>query len=146
MSIYLKNRPASASWRVHYLPLRLLRLHEETCREYVLELYDKIVRDGVLKKPLLVEDRHYIVLDGHHRYAVLKMIGAKLAPVLLVDYYSPIVEVYSWRNEWNVTKEMVVNAGLTGRKLPYKTSRHILRDVTIPEINIPLEELMEETL
>ncbi len=146
MSIYLKNRLPTTSWRVYILPLRLLRLHEETCREYVMELYDQIIRDGVLKKPLLVEDRYYIVLDGHHRYAVLKMINAKLAPVFLVDYYSPIVEVYSWRNEWNVTKDMVVNAGLTGHKLPYKTSRHILKDVTIPEINIPLEELMEEPL
>ncbi|MCL7383445.1 MAG: transcriptional regulator [Thaumarchaeota archaeon] len=144
MSLSLRKRGLLIPWRIYIIPIELLKPHEEVCRDYLLKLYDEIVGDKVLKKPLLVEDRYYIVLDGHHRYAVLKMLGARVAPVFLVDYSSSLVEVYSWREDWNVTKEMVINAGLTESKLPYKTSRHILRDLVIPEVNIPLEKLMEE--
>lgn len=144
MSIPPRGGLLNAPWRVYLLPLDLLRLHEEICREDVVQLYSEVVKDGVLKKPLLVEDKYYIVLDGHHRYAVLKMINAKVAPALLVDYYSPLIEVSSWRDNCSVTKDMVVDAGLTRQLLPHKTSRHILRGVTIPEVNIPLKELMEE--
>lgn len=142
MSVSLRNNQFLIPWRIHFLPLKLLRLHEEVCREHVFKLYHDIVRDKILIKPLLVEDRYYIVLDGHHRYAVLKMLRAKLAPVFLVDYDSPLIEVYSWRSDWNVTKEMVVDAGLSGRKLPYKTSKHVLKDTVIPEVKIPLKKLM----
>ena len=144
MSLSLKRKQLLIPWRVHIVPIGLLKPHEEVCRDYLLKLYDEIVEDKVLKKPLLVEDRYHIVLDGHHRYAVLKMLGARAAPVFLVDYSSSLVEVYSWREDWNITKEVVVNAGLTESKLPYKTSRHILRNLVIPEVNIPLEKLMEE--
>lgn len=143
MSLSLRRKKPLIPWRTHIVPIELLKPHEEVCREYLLKLYDEIVEDKVLKKPLLVEDKYYIVLDGHHRYAVLKMLGAKVAPVFLIDYSSSLVEVYSWREDWNVTKEVVINAGLTENKLPYKTSRHILRELLIPEVNIPLEKLME---
>ncbi|MEM3397462.1 MAG: transcriptional regulator [Nitrososphaerota archaeon] len=125
--------------------MKLIKPHEEVCRDYVLKLYHEVVRDKMLVKPLLVEDRYYILLDGHHRHAVLKMLGARLAPVFLVDYDSPLIEVYSWRSDWNVTKEMVVNAGLSrSKKLPYKTSKHVVRDIVVPEVNIPLRRLMED--
>jgi len=143
VSLSLRRKKPLIPWRIHIVPIELLKPHEEVCREYLLKLYDEIVEDKVLKKPLLVEDKYYIVLDGHHRYAVLKMLGAKVAPVFLIDYSSSLVEVYSWREDWNVTKEVVINAGLTENKLPYKTSRHILRELVIPEVNIPLEKLME---
>lgn len=142
MSVSLKSGHFLIPWRIHFVTLNLLKLHEEVCREHVLKLYHEVVRDKVLIKPLLVEDRYYIVLDGHHRYTVLKMLKAKLVPVFLVDYDSPLIEVYSWRNDWNVTKEMVINAGLSKRKLPYKTSKHVLKNITIPEVNVPLRRLM----
>lgn len=141
MSVSLKEKKFPVPWRTYIVPMRLLKPHEEVCRDYVLKLYDEIVEDKVLKKPLLVENRYCIVLDGHHRYAVLKMLGARVAPVFLVDYYSSLIEVYSWREDWNVTKNLVISAGLTGNKLPYKTSRHILRGLVIPDVNIPLEKL-----
>jgi len=82
-----------------------------------------------------------VILDGHHRFKVLSAIEAERAPVFLVDYRSDKVLVGSWKRNVKVSKEIVLEAGLKGRKLPYKTSRHILVDVKIPRVNIPLELL-----
>jgi len=138
-----KSEEATNSWKLCFLPIEVLRMHEEISNEHLDLLYREILRDGVLKKPLLVENKYLIILDGHHRYVVLRKIGARIAPVFLVDYSSPDVEVYSWREDWRVTKEMVIEAGLKEKKLPFKTSRHIVRRYNIPEINIPLSNLVE---
>jgi hypothetical protein len=144
VSLSLRRKKLLIPSKIHIVPIELLKTHEEVCRDHLTKLYDEIVGDKVLKKPLLVEDRYYVVLDSHNKYVLLKMLGARVAPVLLVDYSSSLVEVCSWHEDRNVTKEMVINAGLSENKLPYKTSRHILRDFVIPEVNFPLEKLMEE--
>jgi len=82
-----------------------------------------------------------VVLDGQHRLAALKALGAKLVPAFLVNYRSPWVKVSSWRPGVRVSKEMVIEAGLSGRKLPPKTSRHVVEGVEVPEVNVPLEAL-----
>ncbi len=131
-------------WRLWMAPLMELKPHEEFFEDHFRELLDEILRDGVLKMPLLVDATTLIILDGHHRYQVLRTIGAKYAPVYLVDYLSPKIRVGSWREGVRVSKEMVIRAGLTGRRLPAKTSRHILNGVRIPEVNIPLSVLRGE--
>jgi len=41
---------------------------------------------GAVYKPIIVDAETLTVVDGHHRLAALKLIGARRAPVLLVDY------------------------------------------------------------
>lgn len=142
MSELYKQSHLARPWNPCSVPLNMLKVHEEVCWNHLRRLMEEIVRDGVLKRPLLVENRHLIILDGHHRYAVLKTLGASRAPIFPVEYDSPKVVVSSWRPEVRVTKEMVLEAGLKGKLLPFKTSRHILRGVVIPEVNVPLRELV----
>lgn len=135
------NIVSNLPWRIEILRLNELREHEEINPAYLEELLQEIVRDGVLKKPIIVDCRTMIILDGHHRYNVLRKLGAQYIPALLVDYCSDRVKVGSWRKNWRVSKELVIEAGLSGKKLPYKTSRHRLVGVEIPDVNIPLEKL-----
>ncbi|MEN2975267.1 MAG: transcriptional regulator [Candidatus Caldarchaeales archaeon] len=146
MSLLFEEKPPPTPWRTYLVPINILKLHEEISEEHALRLFEEIVRDGYLKRPLLVENRYYIILDGHHRYAVLEKLGAKLTPIFLVDYASSMIEVYSWRSDWNITKEMVIEAGISGRRLPFKTSRHVLKGVDIPDINISISRLVREHL
>ena len=129
--------------------LAALKEHEEIRPDYLEQLKDEILSDGILKMPIAVDKTTYIILDGHHRLHALKKIGCKRIPVILFDYQSPEIEVVPHRDGETVTKEMVIQTALAGRRMPPKTSKHVimiegeLKHISILEtvINIPLEKL-----
>ncbi len=126
-----------------------LKEHEQIRPEYLEQLKNEILSDGILKMPIAVDKTTYIILDGHHRLHALKKIGCRRIPVILFDYQSPEIEVVPHRDGETVTKEMVVQTALAGRRMPPKTSKHMimiggeLKHISILEtvINIPLEKL-----
>ena len=134
---------------VIFIDIDQLKEHEEIRPDYLEELKDQILSDGILKMPIAVDKETYIILDGHHRLHALKKIGCKKIPVILVDYQSPGIEVVAWREGETITKEMIIHTALTGGRMPPKTSRHMimvkgdLQHISIIEavINIPLEKL-----
>lgn len=131
------------------IDLEALKEHEEIRPEYLEELKNEILSDGILKMPIAVDKTTYIILDGHHRLHALKKIGCKRIPVILFDYQSPEIEVVPHRDGETVTKEMVIQTASAGRRMPPKTSKHMiliegkLRHISVLEtvINIPLEKL-----
>lgn len=133
--------PIPAPWSVALLPITVLKPHEDVDEDHLRSLLREILRDGIIRKPILVESRNLIILDGHHRVEILRRLGGRVVPALIVDYGSERVIVSSWRNGVRVTKEDVLRAGLTGRRMPFKTSRHILVGVEIPEVDVPLRDL-----
>ena len=132
-----------------FIELEELKEHEEIRPDYLEELKNEILSDGILKMPIAVDKKTYIILDGHHRLHALKKIGCKRIPVILFDYQSPEIEVLPHREGETVTKEMIIRTALAGRRMPPKTSKHMiliegeLKHISILEtvINIPLEEL-----
>jgi hypothetical protein len=126
-----------------------LKEHEEIRPEYLEVLKNEILSDGILKMPIAVDKTTYIILDGHHRLHALKKIGCRRIPAILFDYQSPGIKVLPYREGETVTKEMVIRTALAGRKMPPKTSKHMiliegkLQHISIREtiINIPLEKL-----
>ncbi len=132
-----------------FVEINHLKEHEEVRPPYLEELKNQILCDGILKMPIAVDKETYVILDGHHRLRVLKGIGCTRIPVLLVDYQSPDIRVHAQREGETVTKEMVIETGLCGRRMPPKTSRHmVLVDGELCHIsaietvvNIPLERL-----
>lgn len=141
MALQLTKRGELRPWRVVFIPLKELKEHEHVNEAHLLNLMKEIINDRILKKPIIVDVNTLIILDGHHRYAVLQLLGAEVIPAYLVDYNSEKVRVDSWRKGWKVTKELVLKAGLTGKKLPFKTSRHTLDGIKVPDVNVPLEKL-----
>ncbi|MEM1619564.1 MAG: ParB N-terminal domain-containing protein [Fervidicoccaceae archaeon] len=123
------------------LPLDVLRPHERVSEERVALVMEEISRTRALAAPILVDSKTLVVLDGHHRLEALKRLGARYAPVLLVDYDCDLVEVAAWREGEIVTKELVRRAGLTGELLPPRTSRHVLK-FEPPRRVFSLEELL----
>lgn len=131
------------------LGIEELREHEEIRPHYLEELKNEILSDGILKMPIAVDRSTYIILDGHHRLHALKRIGCKKIPAILVDYHSEEIEVVPWREGETITKEMIIQTALSGKRLAPKTSKHMIRvggelkHISILErvINILLEEL-----
>jgi hypothetical protein len=132
-----------------FIRIEELREHEEIRPDYLDELKNEILSDGMLKMPIAVDRSTYIILDGHHRLHALKKIGCKKIPVILVDYQSPEIEVIPWREGEKITKELIIDTALTGKRMAPKTSKHMIRvegelkHISILEtvINIPLDEL-----
>lgn len=124
------------------VPLRDLRPHERVSQEHLTEIEQDLLQEGMIHNPIIADSRSLVILDGHHRYNALKCLGCKYAPVCLIDYRSEGVKVDAWRKGEHVTKQEVLAAGLSGRLLPARTSRHVLPEVPA-SVDVPLGLLKE---
>jgi hypothetical protein len=126
-----------------------LKEHEEIRPDYLEALKNEIMSDGILKMPIAVDKHTCIILDGHHRLHALKRLGCKKIPVVLVDYQSPEIKVIAWREGETMTKEKIIDTALSGKRMPSKTSKHMIflngewKHISAIQmiIDIPLEEL-----
>jgi hypothetical protein len=129
-------------YRFAIMKIEELRIHE-AIQEKLLEDFINILKDdGVFKFPILVDEKDYVVLDGHHRVEALKRMGYTKIPVYLVDYWDDAIEVTTWPEAdiENVTKDMILEMGKSDEVFPPKTSRHSVR-AKLEERHVPLEEL-----
>ncbi|OGI14746.1 hypothetical protein A3K63_02620 [Candidatus Micrarchaeota archaeon RBG_16_49_10] len=112
--------------RLAIVEVSKLREHERVDTEHLEELKSEIAGDGFLKNPIVVDRNTNIILDGHHRFNVIKSLGYSKIPVQYVDYNNPEIIVEAWREERRQTKESVVRKAMRGEKFPPKTTRHII--------------------
>ena len=84
-------------YKMAIVPLERLRAHEMAGPQRVEKLVEDIRRRGRVERPVLVDAKTLVMLDGHHRVATLRRLGARRVPAVLVYYSSPCVEVGSWR-------------------------------------------------
>lgn len=102
-------------------PKKLLHI-EGYSKRRVEWLKKKIIAEGVWTKPLAIERTHKLVLDGQHRMEVARALGLKKVPCALFDYDE--VEVWSLRDNHEVSRELVIEKSLSGDIYPYKTAKH----------------------
>jgi len=130
--------------KVELMPLELLLPHEEIIPSKVSQLEKMTIRWNAYVLPLVVDKITGIILDGHHRYNVAKNLDLQCLPCVLVDYLSDdSIELDVWPKSGreSISKEEVIQAGLSGVLFPPKTSRHRLPD-HLPPISMPLSRLM----
>lgn len=130
----------SPSYRLY--DLDSLRCHERTIPPYLELLTREIADDDVLKYPIVIDGATRTILDGHHRYRALRRLGCTSIPAFAVDYSDPGIRVGSWRGGV-VSKGDVLRAGLSGRLLPPKTSRHFLPFLPV-RADTPLQALVKK--
>ncbi len=82
--------------RVGFVRLDYLRPHEEVEERGVSSLVESMRSDGFQSDPLMVDAATMSVLDGAHRLAALRELGARWAAVALVDYEDPGIELGRW--------------------------------------------------
>lgn len=111
---------------VVFFEIEALKEHEEIRPDYLEALKNEILLDGMLKMPICIDKKTCIILDGHHRLQALKRIGCKKIPVVMVDYQSPEIKVIPWREGEMITKEKIIDTALSGRRMPSKTSKHMI--------------------
>lgn len=121
-----------------------LKYHEDVSKKRVLKLMRDIQSRGLVINPIVVSKQSYVVLDGHHRVAALKMIGVRTVPAYVVDYFSDDIRVYLRRKEIlsSLLKQAVLNKAAQGKIFPMKTTRHIIRNRK-RNVRIKLKRLMK---
>ncbi|MBU1197084.1 ParB N-terminal domain-containing protein [Candidatus Micrarchaeota archaeon] len=106
------------------IPAGQLRPHERIERMRLRKVRADIEARGVLDYPLLVYEETRVILDGHHRFRALQLMGCPLIPVQFIRYEGKAVQVSSQRPGVRVSKARVRERGLTGRLFPPKTTKH----------------------
>ncbi|MCD6528968.1 ParB N-terminal domain-containing protein [Candidatus Bathyarchaeota archaeon] len=138
--------------RVRLVDISELKGHERTDECRLKALKDEIESDGILKKPIVVDERTKVILDGHHRVEALRLLGCSRIPVCLVNYASEKIGVKGTNKNLEVTKPKVLEAALKGEPFPPKSTWHYVTfSKTIKHISyiqrrvdIPLKDLKRE--
>jgi len=133
------------------VPVEKLKPLEKVFPNHLKNLTNIICGDGVMKHPLIAENKYGIILDGSHRYIFLLHESFKFAPVIYVDYNSPHIRVgthlmhrHIVKEPLNISKGEVIKRGLTGNLFPPRTTRHFFPFRKYNEINIPLDNLVKQ--
>ena len=87
--------------KIAIIDIRSIHMHEETIPEVVQALAADLLRDSVLRHPVIVDEKTIVVLDGMHRAAALEAIGCMRIPVCFVDYDNPSIRVETWYRAFN---------------------------------------------
>ncbi len=67
--------------------------HERTEYKRVKRLVKSIKELGAVLKPVIIDSRTRLIIDGHHRVAALKLLGARYVPSIVVDYKTEIKKI-----------------------------------------------------
>ena len=121
-----------------------LKGHEEVIPDNLAKREKKLLSKGFYK-PIIVDHRSMVILDGHHKWTAAGRLGLARVPVIMVDYLDDegvLVDVWPNCGRDSITKTEVLSMGSSEDVFPPKTSRHTL-PFQIPSIAVPLSDLRD---
>lgn len=130
-------------FEVEIVPLKWLKSHEDIKPKKYEKLLEISKKWGAQRKPILVDRKTGVILDGHHRHAVAKELGLQAVAVVAINYLSSSLvslELRGNNNVASVTKDQVISMGLSGSNFPAKTTKHVLA-LDLPDIWVDFSEL-----
>jgi hypothetical protein len=130
-----------------------LRPHEKGSPVYLELLRREILKDGLLRYPIIADEKTHVILDGMHRWLALKSLGYTFVPVMLVDAFKkPRIHVgrrrihrYTRDPDGQVAIEEVISAGLMGKLMEPRSTRHFFPFSKFERIDLPLQLLERRT-
>jgi len=135
--------------KVTLLRIDQLRPHEKGSPLYLRLLRREILKDGVLKYPIIADEKTNVILDGMHRWLALKSLGYELIPVILVDarknqkIHVGKRRIHRYTNgvDNEISIEDVISAGVSGHLMEPRSTRHFFPFSKFREINCSLHSL-----
>ncbi len=112
-------------------------------------LKDEIWFDGIIKKPIVVDEKTNVIIDGHHRVEALRLLGCEKIPVCYVDYMCDKINLKTTANGFEITKNKVIRVALNNSPFGPKSTWHYvklsrnIRHISCIQkrVDIPLESL-----
>jgi hypothetical protein len=137
--------------KIALMPIDELKPHEQGSPIYLELLKDEILRDQMLRYPIIADEKTCVVLDGMHRWLVLRSLGYALIPVLLIDaFQDPKIRVgrrrihrYVSDCDEEIPISEVIKAGTSGRLMKPRSTRHFFPFSKFQLVNCPLDQLMK---
>ncbi len=139
----------NTQFNLEFIEVSKLKPLEKVLPHHLENIENMILKDGIILKPIIIDNKYNIVLDGSHRYAFLLKFGYKKAPVIKVDYGDETVFVgnnlkhrYLIDKDLELSKSKVIEAGLNEKLLNPRTTRHFFpfRKINFP---VKLEKLIK---
>ena len=114
--------------------------HEKGAPLYLALLRETLLSDGLLRYPVIIDASTHVILDGVRRWLALKSLGCTLIPALTVDALNSKIRVE--KREANcgdrLTITNVIKAGLEGRLMEPRSTRHVFPFSKFQPVNYPL--------
>jgi hypothetical protein len=134
------------SLKTSLLSINELKPHEKGLPSYLQILKQEIIRDGVLRFPIIADQESFVILDGMHRWLALKSLGYEEIPAILVDAQKNTsihvgrrrIHRYVIDSTVEINIRDVISAGLSGQLMKPRTTRHFFPFSKNQEINYPL--------
>jgi L-serine kinase (ADP) len=123
------------------VPIEDLRPHEEIRDGVVRELAERIRRAGAVDDPIWVAAQSMVILNGHHRVAALRELGAERAPAWVFAYDSDLIRLERWSDGPPIERTEVVARATRRELFAPKTTRHVLT-IDLPHRSTPLARLI----
>ncbi len=128
-----------SGYAVQRLEIARLRPTEEVGAAHVQRIAQEMQREGVQRRPIVVELGSLAILDGHHRFRAAQELGLSHIAAVLIGYDDPRLTLASWTDK-PFTRGEVLAAAASRALLPAKSTRHIL-DPEVPDAPVMLGEL-----
>ena len=103
------------------------------------DLYKEISMSGIWTTPLVIDNEHGLIMDGHHRHQVAMRLGLIYVPVVAWNYNQ--VDVWSLRDTEEVTVKRILQNYKDGIMYPNKTAKHGFPFSIESNLEINIDEL-----
>jgi hypothetical protein len=135
--------------KITLVPIDELKPHEKGSPIYLELLRQEILEDKMLKYPIIADEKTGVILDGMHRWLALKSLGYTRIPVILVDAFQNQkihvgrrrIDRYINGSNEEIPIEEVISAGVSGRLMKPRSTRHFFPFSKFQQVNCPLDSL-----
>jgi len=116
-----------------------IKCHEE----YIAERHDNLLNyltsiENTTSIPAIILcSKTFIIIDGHHRFSVMKKLNLTNIPCLLINYFDDNI-IVNFKND-KLTKNDIIQAGINNIYLSPKSSEHMILDNN--KILLPIQVL-----
>ena len=103
------------------------------------QLFEEVCNSGIWTTPIVIDNKHGLIMDGHHRHQVAMRLGLTFVPAVACSYSE--VNVWSLRESEVVSVERILQNYKEGIIYPNKTAKHDLPFTITSNLEIRIDEL-----
>ena len=99
--------------------------HEKVSKKRIDQLNNYISNNHpeIILPSILICNKSNVIIDGHHRFHVLKLLNIDLIPVSLIDYNSDLILT---NEENSLSKKEIIDSAKDKNIFPPRTSKHVV--------------------
>ena len=108
-----------------FMAIKQIHPHEQILEDRSSSMLNYIssLHPWTVLPSILICEKTFVIIDGHHRYYVLKNLGYENVPVSFVKYKSKKIITHEIQDKM-LEKDKIIELGLKGKLLKPKSTMH----------------------